>query len=198
MLAMKRLAHRACKAGVTLMELAIVIAIVGILAMAALPSIIDRWQRETVILLADRFASTVSLARAMAQYQHIQTNIVQLDNRVGWDGGWALTTQQPVSNPDRTAKPVPVPPLLSVSAVSVPKVPAVQISFRIRDQTLSYAPVGYSRDSNGGPRYGTLTISSGRHTRQVRISNVGRVRICDPVADSKSCPLTGDDSDSDP
>lgn len=178
------------QAGVTLLELAIVLAIVAILAMAAVPSIIDRWQRETVILLANRFASTVSLARATAQYEHMQTNI--MPNRRNWNNGWWLTTQS-ANDPDKTSE---ASDGTIVFSVSVPKVPAVRIDFPIRGNALSYAPVGYSRDSKGGQLYGTLTISSGRHTRQVRISSVGRARICNPDTDSK-CSLSSDD-DSDP
>lgn len=181
-----------CQAGVTFAEMIVVIAIVGLLAVMALPSIVDRWQRETVVSLAEQFASNVSLARATAQNRHVQAHLQPLCPCGDWDMGWQLTTSPPAGTPDVTLPPAPGDGTL-VATVSTPPMPSVRIRFRIPGNTLSYAPVGYSRNSNGGALHGTLTISSGRHTRQVRVNSAGRARICDPATDPRNCPATGDD-----
>lgn len=193
MLAMTPQFRHRQQAGVTLAETGIVLAIVSILAVAALPSIVDRWQRETVILLAEQFASNVSLARATAQYRHVQAHLRPLNPSGDWADGWQLTASPPAGTPDITAAPTPAQESLIVATVCPPAVPTVRIHFRIPGNTLSYAPVGYSRNGNGGALHGTLTISSGRHVRQVRINSVGRARICDPATDSRRCNTAGDD-----
>jgi type IV fimbrial biogenesis protein FimT len=193
MLAVTAQPRRPGQAGVTLAETAIVLAIVSILAVASLPSVVDRWQRETVILLAEQFASSVSVARATAQYRHVQAHLQPLDPSGDWAKGWQLTTSRPANTPDITATPGPGQESLIVATVLPPAVPTVRIRFRIPGNTLSYAPVGYSRNSNGGALHGTLTISSGRHVRQVRINSVGRARVCDPATDLHTCAATGDD-----
>jgi len=179
--------RRMQQTGVTLLELAVVMTIVGILAVVAVPSIVDRWQRATVILLAEQFASAVSLARTTAQYQHVQAHLRPRDGAADWSKGWEVVTSPPASSPDRTSKPTQET-LLSASP-SIP--PTVRITSNFPDDTFSFAPVGYSRTSNGASLFRTLTITSGRHTRSVTINDVGRARICDPgtVTD---CPVTGD------
>jgi len=175
--------------GVTLMELAIVIAVVGVLAVAAMPSIVDRWQRETVVMLAERVASAVSLARATAQIQHVQVHLGPEDPARGLASGLRLTTSPPTSTPDRTSAQEGA----SLLSIPLPTLPTVNISSNLRGDTLFYAPVGYSRDAIGGQQSGTLTISSGRHIRRVRISPVGRARICDPDVDRRNCGPTSND-----
>ncbi|KJJ99468.1 hypothetical protein UB44_15260 [Burkholderiaceae bacterium 26] len=190
MLAITQRLLRLRQAGVTLVELVIVLAILGVLAVAAAPSVVDRWQRDTVILLAEQFASAASLAQTMAQYQHLQTNLVPLDTQKGWAGGWKLTTSPAASDPDRT---ISNPQEETTFSISPPITQAVRINWSA-GAGLSYAPVGYSRRSNGGQLYGTLEISWGRHVRQVRINSVGRARICNPTTDGNSCKPMGVDA----
>ena len=179
--------RRMQQTGVTLLELAVVMTIVGILAVVAVPSIVDRWQRATVILLAEQFASAVSLARATAQYQHVQAHLRPQGGAADWSRGWEVVTSPPAISPDTTSKPAQET-LLSASP-SIP--PTVHITSKFPNDTFSFAPVGYSRRGNGAFLSGTLTITSGRHTRRVRINDVGRARICDPSTDT-NCPVDGD------
>ena len=187
MLAMTRPTQRIRQMGVTLLELAIVMTIVGILAVVAVPSIVDRWQRATVVLLAEQFASAVSLARATAQYQHVQAHLRPQDGTANWSSGWKVVTSPPAGSPDQTSKPAPE--TLWSASPSIP--PTVHIESNFPGDTFSFAPVGYSRKSNGAFLPGTLTITSGRHTRRVRINDVGRARVCDPSTDS-TCTVIGD------
>lgn len=90
MLAINKSKRRPQQAGVTLIELIIVTAIVGILATAAVPPVIDYWQRETVILLADRLASALSLAQKTAQHRRVRTLLTPRDASRGWGSGWQL------------------------------------------------------------------------------------------------------------
>lgn len=174
MLAMTRSRQRMPQAGVTFLELAIVLAVVAVLAVMAVPSIIDRWRRATVELLAQRLASTISLAQATAQHRHVQTRLRPLRN-ADWATGWALT---------ELSRPTPGAPTASgektLVSVSLPTVPTVRL--RSSQGVVSYAAVGYSRliDINGA----TLIISSGRHTRCVAIHAVGRPLISEPAANN--------------
>jgi type IV fimbrial biogenesis protein FimT len=176
MLAMTRHAQAIRQAGVTLLELAIVLATVAVLAVMAVRSVIDHWQRETVILLAERLVSTISLAQRTAQYRHAQTEISPREPSQGWASGWTLTVLPTTKTPGAacvSGKEVLV-------SVSLPTVPTVWLS--VPRGTLSYEAVGYSRMTQATGT--TVTVSSGRHTRLVRINKVGRPRICDPDTDS--------------
>lgn len=174
-----------CQTGLTFLEMAIALAIVAVLAVAAIPSLLDRWQRETVVVLAEQFASAISLARTTAQHRHVWTYFRPQDPAHISTSPWKVSLSPPGSVTAAQENPL----LL----VSVPTLPPVRVSTNLPDDTLSYAPVGYSRKSNDSLLQGTLTITSGRHTRRVRINPVGRARICDPDTDSSSCPATSSD-----
>lgn len=172
-------------AGVTLMELAIVIAIVAVLAVAALPSIVDRWQRETVTLLADRIASAVSVAHETAQSLHVWTSLGPQDCPQSTPRCWTLTMSPPASASNAAS----ATQRQTLLVIPVPTVPAVQITSGFENGTLSYNTVGYSRKTNDAFQAGRIQISSGRHVRQVVINSAGRARICNPATDDDSCKL---------
>lgn len=183
---MTRQAKSIRQAGVTLMELIIVMAIVGVLAVAALPSIVDRWQRETVILIAERIASAVSLAQATATHRHVWTYLGPRDRSLGWGGGWELV----MSPKEHTLGTHAASPDKVVLYGSLPTRPSVTVSSNLTDDALSYSPVGYLQPVTGG----SLTVTSGRHQRRVRINSAGRTRICNPGTDGDRCKITGDDA----
>lgn len=185
MLAMK---HRDRQTGVTLAEMVIVLAVLSVLAVFAVPAGLDWWRRETVIILADRFASALTLAQTMSRNQRVWVYLGPLNEKQGWSSGWALYLTPSDKGEDTPREPTPDSILMTVSP---PAAPPVSLSFkgsRPGVNTLSYSPVGYSRASNGAQFYGTLTIASGAHVRRVVINSAGRARICDPATPGvKAC-----------
>jgi len=174
-------------AGFTLAELVVVLSVMSILAVFAAPAGLNWWQRETVVVLADRFVSAISLAQTMSRYQRVWTHLGPSDAEQGWSSGWALYM---TPSPQTQATPLEPGAEDVLIRVSPPVVPPVEFAFTASQRdvdTLSYAPVGYSRQRNGSQLYGTLTIRSGVHVRRVRISSAGRARICDPAKDPKTC-----------
>lgn len=169
MLAINKSKRRPQQAGVTLIELIIVTAIVGILATAAVPPVIDYWQRETVILLADRLASALSLAQKTAQHRRVRTLLTPRDASRGWGSGWQLLEFAP------DAGTGPVSGARTLLSEPLPTEPMVQLYSNQPADALSYEPMGYSRIAGA-----TMTISSGRHRRNVVISAAGRARVCKP------------------
>ncbi len=163
------------KAGVTLLELVIVLAILTLLAVMVVPPTIDRWQRETVTLLAERLASTISLAQRTAQHRHLQTEIAPRNASSDWASGWELTVLATAGTPGAAA----ASEREIMVSIPLPTVPAVRLS--VPRSKISYEAVGYSRMTEVTGT--TVTISSGRHTRLIRVNTVGRPRICDPHAD---------------
>ncbi len=177
---MTRHAQPVRQAGVTLLELVIALAIIGVLAVMATPSIIDRWQRATVVVLADRLASAISLAQKTAQYRHVETELTPQNPAIGWASGWQLTELPP-----KTAGTAPTSRQEILMSVSLPTVPVVKITTGSSvSRGLTYEAVGYSRTA--GVSGGTFTLSSGRHTRCVVINDAGRILIRDPATDD-SC-----------
>ena len=178
------------QAGVTLLELAIVFSIVSILAVMTLPLAMDRLQRDTVIVHAERLASAISLAQATAQHRHVRAEISAKGRRHDWRDGWQLT----ISPWGEAANKSPSSSSEILLSVALPTFPRVELAHLGRKEALSYGPMGYSQLE--GTR---LSISSGRHVLVVVISPAGRARICDPATDSNRCGITGDgDPDSDP
>ncbi|MGN6263151.1 MAG: GspH/FimT family pseudopilin [Ralstonia sp.] len=169
MLAINSSKRRVEQAGVTLAELTIVIAIVGILVTAAVPPIVDHWRRETVILLADRLASALSLAQKTAQHRRARTLLAPRDASRGWASGWRLLEFPQGARADSLSDG------RTLLSEPLPTAPIVQLNSNRPADALSYEPMGYSRISGA-----TVTISSGRHRRNVVISAAGRARVCTP------------------
>lgn len=175
------------RAGFTLTELVVVLSVISILAMFAAPAALNWWQRETVVVLADRFVSAISLAQTMSRNQRAWVHLGPCNAEQGWSSGWALYM---MPSPQTQATPLEPGTEDILMRVSPPVVPPVEFAFTASQRdvdTLSFAPVGYSRQRNGSQLYGTLTIRSGAHERRVRISSAGRARICDPAKDTKTC-----------
>ena len=184
MLAMKAARLRA---GFTLAELVVVLGVMAILAVFAGPTGLNWWQREAVVVMADRFVSAISLAQTMSRNQRMWIHLGPLSAQQGWSSGWALYM---TPSPQTQATPLEPGTKDILMRVSPPVVPPVEFAFTASQRdvdTLSYAPVGYSRQRNGSQLYGTLTIRCGAHVRRVRISSAGRARICDPAQDTKTC-----------
>ncbi|WP_316679923.1 GspH/FimT family pseudopilin [Ralstonia flaminis] len=193
MLAMKSFRSHA---GFTLVELVVVLSAISLLAVFAVPAGLNWWQRETVVVLADRFASTVSLAQTLSRNQRVWVHLGPINAAQGWPSGWALYM---TSSPQTPATPLEPGADDVLIHVSPPMVPAVEFTFTASQRdvdTLSYSPVGYSRQRNGSQLYGTLTIRSGMHVRLVRINAAGRARICDPAQDTKTCSTSAAAEDS--
>ena len=175
------------RTGFTLVELVVVLSVMAILAVFAAPAGLNWWQRETVAVLADRFVSAIALAQAMSRSQRAWIHLGPLDAQQRWSSGWALYM---TPSPQTQATPLEPGTEAILVHVSPPVMPPVQFTFTASQRdvdTLSYAPVGYSRQRNGSQLYGTLTIRSGAHVRSVRINSAGRARICDPAKDAKTC-----------
>ena len=175
------------RTGFTLVELVVVLSVMAILAVFAAPAGLNWWQREIVAVLADRFVSAIALAQAMSRTQRAWIHLGPLDAQQRWSSGWALYM---TPSPQTQATPLEPDTEAILVHVSPPVMPPVQFTFTPSQRdvdTLSYAPVGYSRQRNGSQLYGTLTIRSGVHGRRVRINSAGRARICDPAKDAKTC-----------
>lgn len=170
-----------CPHGVTLVELLVAIALLGLIAALGIPNLSGMLERQRALLLADRFAATLATARAIALAERRAVMIAPRGQ--GWRDGWQLCVDhdddERCSHADRTVQQtVPAPP----GAL-------LQWSGSTAADDIRFAPVGYSRRKTGGFVAGTMRITVGNTIRLVTLSAQGRVRICSPP-DDPACGAT--------
>lgn len=168
--------------GVTLIELLVAIALLGLIAALGAPNLSSMLERQRAMLLADRFAATLATARAVALAKRQPVMIVP--RAQGWRDGWQLCVDhddnERCGNADQTIQlTVPAPP----GAL-------LQWTSSTAADDIRFAPVGYSRRKTGGFVAGTMRIIVGNTIRLVTLSAQGRVRICSPLEDPACGPTS--------
>lgn len=158
-------------------ELLIVLAIVGFLAVIALPALRDMAAAHTVTLAADRLAVSLALARTTAMSRRTEVRLGPPRSADTLHGGWQLSR---VAGDHGASEPP-----FSVVALSER---CLRITLRgtggpAGPQSLSLTAVGYSRSERGGFFAATFQVRCRDAQRQVRLGAQGRIRICRPGFD---------------
>ncbi|WP_428852464.1 GspH/FimT family pseudopilin [Imbroritus primus] len=164
--------------GVTLIELLVAIALLGLIAALGIPNLAGILERQRALLLADRFAATLATARAIALAERRPVMIAP--HGQGWRDGWQLCVDhdddERCGRADRTVQQTPPAPSGAL----------LQWTSSTTNDDIRFAPVGYSRRKTGGFVAGTMRIIVGNTIRLVTLSAQGRVRICAP-SDDPAC-----------
>jgi type IV fimbrial biogenesis protein FimT len=168
------------RAGHTLTELLIVLALAALLAARAAPSMHAALQRQRLAAGAQAFHAALDLARSEAVARASRIDLVATDG-TGWAGGWTVFAD---ANGNRIADPgeevmlrqPPLPPGLHVAAA---------LTDAQRPPYIAYNGVGRTRThaSGSAPQFGSLTFELDGQVRRIKINFLGRARICDPQQD---------------
>jgi type IV fimbrial biogenesis protein FimT len=170
-------ASRPGSRGATLIELAVMLAIAGVLAAFALPSYRD-WIAETRLRgQSEALASTLNRARSAAIRIGTRVTVCKsADQRRcsaagGWDQGWLVFVDE-----DRDGARDDDEVTLYVEG---PAHPGVTIAAnRPLVDYVSYTPIGHPRLVNGALQMGTFVACiSGRNGMNIVVAHSGRVRL---------------------
>ncbi len=174
--------NRRAQAGVSLVEVIVVVTIAGILASIAFPSFTEMFARSRLRGAAESLRSDLNLARSEAQKRN-QTIIMNFD--VGGDGSWCYGIRANTNcNCRETDPPSSSYCTLDTDAAGV-AVPTNVSSTRYRGIRLDAVPFGGNLSfSPVRPSLaaGSATLVSDNITASIRVvvSGFGRIRFCSP------------------
>jgi type IV fimbrial biogenesis protein FimT len=171
--------------GFTLVELMITVAIVAVLASLAVPSLRDWIQQKRVLAAAERLVSDLELAQAAAVKRDRDITVHfagsgstawcwGLDDSGGDCDCAAGTGCQIVAGPDAVND-------ARTFIVGNGSPDSNDEPFRgvTMSQNFGDADTGFESVRGTALENGTVTFVGGDHQMQVRLSNLGRVRVCD-------------------
>ncbi len=167
--------QRSC-AGVTLLELLVVLAIAAVLAALALPSYGDWIADYRLMNHARALAGHMSIARAEAIKRGYRVDLCKSADLVqcggpGWDRGWIVYVDANLDGQIDPDEPVLRREPAMRDAVSV------NANAPLRNY-VSYTDLGVARMGNGALQMGTFTLCrTGRREVHVVLAHSGRVRI---------------------
>lgn len=158
--------------GFTTLELMIVIAIIAILAALALPSFKTTLEKQRITRAAEAVLADLRWARAEA----IKRNrTVRATFTTG--GSWSYT--------------INTVPALAVSDGILPKTvngidfPSTTLTTASFAGGVAYTTFDPTRGTN--PNNGTVTITSNNFSAEVKVSTLGRARICGSIGGYETC-----------
>jgi type IV fimbrial biogenesis protein FimT len=162
-------------AGLTLVELLVAMAVLGILLGIGVPALGQFATESRLTATTNRLVSALHLARSEAVRRNTRVTLCASADGVfcaaegDWDQGWIVF----VDGSGTGARAVE-DPILAVGESAAPGV-AVTGNQPVQ-RYVSYVGLGATRRANGSLQMGTLTVCAGAEGRRVIISRTGRPR----------------------
>ena len=177
---------RGTSAAHTLIEMLVALAVVGILAGAAVPSLQTVLQKQQLRAALNDLLGAIDLTRSLAIARGGVVLMAPADpSGAAWQHGWTI-----FADLNGNRRPDPGEERI---AVQQPWADGVRLASRFTSGTgaqyLAYngAGRGCQAGNSQAARWGTLTLEAGEHRRLIKINMLGRVRVCDPVAQPDIC-----------
>jgi type IV fimbrial biogenesis protein FimT len=177
--------RRRC-AGVSLVELLLVLVLAGVLMSVAMPAYYDTIRRQRLRAATADLVAAIDLTRSQAIARGSRVLMAPLgQDGTSWRQGWAVFVDD---NGNRRPDPGE---LLIYRHDALDDGINVSSAFTsgAAQPYLAYNAAGRacSASSSLTARWGTLTLEHGGSTRNIKINMLGRVRVCDPDRDGGSC-----------
>ena len=164
------------EAGLTLVELLVTIAVLGLLLGVGVPAFGSLAQDSRLTAATNRLVAALHLARSEAVRRNGRVTVCSsADGEVcaasgGWEQGWIV-----FADLGSTGQRGEDDPLLAVG-------PPVDGGVRITgnspvERYVSYVGLGSTRRASGSLQMGTITLCSGTAGRQIVIARTGRPRV---------------------
>lgn len=170
--------------GVTLIELMVTLAVAAILLTVAAPD----WRRMVAqhqlrAVVSDLYHD-IALARSQAIARNTRVMLVPVEE-ASWDAGWTVMVdhdgdRRPGAGDELLSVHQAVPPGIRISSVFTAQHAPFYIAFNGTGR-------GCSDTSSVAARWGSLSISGEGQVRRIRISMLGRARVCDPAREPATC-----------
>ena len=173
-------------AGVSLVELLMVLVLAGILLGAAAPAYHDVMRRQQLRVAVNDLVAAIDLTRSHAIARGGPVMLGPLDaSGTDWAKGWVVfvdanANRRPDVGEQRLFQHGPLPEGMTVvSAFSSGGTPLY----------LAYNGAGRSCAASNSlsARWGTLSLARGDDARNIKINMLGRLRVCDPATDPVYC-----------
>lgn len=178
--------------GFTLAELMVVLAIAGILLAAGMPSLRDMIARSRLRTTAGDLFSAIDLTRSQAIARGERVIMMPADpQRADWTRGWVVFVDKNASlsldaGDELIFQQGPLKAGLAVSSAFSSPHPPYYVSYNGAGRSCSAS-------NSMASRPGTLSLVMGQGIRHIKINMLGRVRICDPQLQPKTCSGPGAD-----
>jgi len=173
-------------AGVSLVELLVVLVLAGILLGAAAPAYHDVMRRQQLRVAVNDLVAAIDLTRSHAIARGGPVMLGPLDaGGTDWAKGWVVFVddngnRRPDVGEQRLFQRGPLPDGMTLlSAFSSGGAPLY----------IAYNGAGRSCSASNSlsARWGTLSVVRGDDARNIKINMLGRLRVCDPAIDRVNC-----------
>lgn len=171
------------RAGFSLIELMTALAVAAVVLGIGIPSMRTLIQSQQLAAASSNLFSSINLARSEAVQRGMRVDLVPADG-LDWSGGWVVfidgnANQRPDAGENVVFSQGPVANGIGIKA-------------RLSDskrQYIAYQGSGRTRTnaSAQSPQFGSLLLETGSQQRKISINMLGRARVCNPVADPRSC-----------
>lgn len=184
---MKRMVSPRAQRGLTLLELAVVLAVLAVLGALALPSMAARLRGERLQTAAELLAADIADARHEAARRG---KALHIEGRAADSGGpawcWSVATAPgcPCGNEGATSSSSPGTASPTATACRLKSVPAGDHPGVTLVQS---QPVQVQADGQASPVVAAV-FAAGDRQLQVQVSRFGRARVCDPAGASTRVP----------
>lgn len=178
------------RAGFTLTELMVAVAIAAILLASGVPLLRDMLVRQRLRATANELFAAIDLTRSQAIARGARVLIMPADaDGADWTRGWLVFVDNNGSisfdgGDELIFRQGPVAAGMTIRSA---------LSSSLPPSYLAYNGAGRSCSASNSmaARWGTLSIALERHTRHIKINMLGRARICDPDRPGQAQSCTG-------
>ena len=174
------------RAGYSLLELMVVLAIAAVLMGLASPEMRDLIRRQRLNSAVADLYGAIDLARSQAIARGSRVQLVPLEPAgINWSRGWVVFVDA-----DGDRRPGPGEEVIA-SHGAIDEGIVVSFNFTSNKQPyyIAYNAAGRSCSdaSSGAARWGTLSLHQDGEIRRIRINMLGRARVCNPAREPGTC-----------